>query len=138
MRDEVLKIVAVGAAVVHALGDIRPAHAGHCRAACRLAGARLLENVAEVGIECRRRDRDGLPEIQPAVIGAIALRFLGAIGLRLFRRLGSGRRFFTLEQRIALKLGVDEFGEFEVRELQEPDGLLQLRRHYQLLALPQL
>ena len=46
--------------------------------------------------------------------------------------------FIPLEERIAFEFGVDEFGEFEVRELEQPDGLLQLRRHYQLLALSQL
>ena len=138
MSDEVFEIVVVIAAVVHALGDVRPAHAGHRRTACGFAGARFLENIAEIGIEAAGVIADGLRQIKPAVVGAFASRLLGAIGLRLVGRLGAGRRLFTLEQRIALELGVDEFREFEVGELQQPDGLLQLRRHHQLLALPQL
>ena len=52
------------------------------------------------------------------------------------RRFGLG--FFALQQRIALQLGFHEFGEFDVRELQQLDGLLQLRRDHQALALAQL
>ena len=51
------------------------------------------------------------------------------------RRLGI---FVALEQRIALEFRLDERVEFEVRQLQQPDRLLQLRRHHQLLALPEL
>ena len=43
-----------------------------------------------------------------------------------------------LEQGIALDLGFDEGVEFQVRQLQKPDRLLQLRRHNELLALSEL
>ena len=46
--------------------------------------------------------------------------------------------FVALEQRIALELRLDEGVELEVGQLQQPNRLLQLRRHHQLLALPQL
>jgi len=46
--------------------------------------------------------------------------------------------FLAFEQRIALKLGLDECGQLHVGELQQLDRLLQLRRHHQTVALPQL
>ena len=50
----------------------------------------------------------------------------------------AGSRLVALEQRIALELALDIFGQFEIRQLQQLDRLLQLRRHDQGLALPQL
>ncbi len=44
----------------------------------------------------------------------------------------------AFEQRILFELGLDEGLELEVRHLQKLDRLLQLRRHDQGLALPQL
>ena len=44
----------------------------------------------------------------------------------------------ALEQRIALQLGLDIAGEIEIGQLQQLDGLHQLRRHHQRLALPEL
>src|SRR6266568_890602 len=41
-----------------------------------------------------------------------------------------------LEQRIALELVVDIGGEIQIGELQQLDGLHQLRRHHQRVALP--
>ena len=44
----------------------------------------------------------------------------------------------ALQQRIALEFLIDEGGNFHVRELQELDGLPQLRRHHQTLRMSQL
>ena len=67
---------------------------------------------------------------------------LGAGGFRrlrrLARRLGLGRRFIALEQRILLDLGIDIEGKLDVRQLQQLDRLLQLRRHDQRLRLPKI
>jgi hypothetical protein len=41
------------------------------------------------------------------------------------------------EQRVLLDLGLDKIGELDIRQLQHLDRLLQLRRHYQGLALAQ-
>src|SRR6185437_7194886 len=97
MDGEVFKIVAIGAAVVHALRDVCPAHARHSRAACRFAGAGVLKNVTEVGIETTGVIADGLPQIKPTVVCTVAYRVLRALRWSLFRRLGTGRRFFALE-----------------------------------------
>ena len=44
----------------------------------------------------------------------------------------------ALEQRVALQLLVDEGLQFHVGHLQQLDGLLQLRRHHQGLALAEV
>ena len=44
----------------------------------------------------------------------------------------------TFQQWIALELSLDIGGEVEIRELQQLDGLHQLRRHHQGLALTKL
>ena len=44
----------------------------------------------------------------------------------------------ALEQRIALELGLDIGGKIKAGELQQLDGLHQLRRHHQRLALAEL
>jgi len=51
---------------------------------------------------------------------------IGVARLRLAR---------ALQQRIALELALDVSGKIEVGELQQLDGLHQLRRHHQRLAL---
>ena len=62
-----------------------------------------------------------------------------ACGRRWLRRgAGGSLSAARLEQRIALELGVDIGDEVEVGELQQLDGLHQLRRHHQRLALPDL
>ena len=66
----------------------------------------------------------------------------GPVGAGL--RLPDGASPFTrsaslasgLQQRVALKLGVDVGGEVEVGELQQLDRLHELRRHHERLALP--
>ena len=65
------------------------------------------------------------------------LRDLGRRFCRL--RLSGPRRValrHALQQRIALELAVDIGNEIQVRELQQLDGLHQLRRHHERLALP--
>lgn len=44
----------------------------------------------------------------------------------------------ALQERIALQLGLDEGVELDVRQLQQLDGLLQLRGDDEALALPEL
>ena len=51
------------------------------------------------------------------------------------RRLGLGA---VVEQRIALEFRFHVGGEVEIGELQQLDGLHQLRRHHERLALPEL
>jgi hypothetical protein len=67
---------------------------------------------------------------------------VGCSGLRRDVRLGdiSGSVDFSrsLEQRIAFELPFDICGKIEVGELQQLDGLHQLRRHYEGMALPKL
>ena len=47
-------------------------------------------------------------------------------------------RLLALQQRIAFQLGLDEVLQLEVRQLQQLDRLLQLRRHHQRLRLPEV
>ena len=59
------------------------------------------------------------------------------------RRIGCERTaglvcLLALEQRVPLKLGLDEGGKLDIGELQQLDRLLQLRRHHQAVALPKL
>ncbi len=94
----------------------------------------------EVGIQSAVRIRDRLGQIEPFVVGGSAVLGLDD-GIELGVAFAFDRslaRFVHLEQRIALKLGFDELAQFHVRQLQEPDGLLQLGCHHQLLALSQL
>ncbi len=65
---------------------------------------------------------------------------------RLIGRLRAGRnagrrlaiRIGSVEQGVALQFGLDIGDEVEIGELQQLDGLHQLRRHHQGLALPKL
>ncbi len=59
------------------------------------------------------------------------------------RLAGAGRRLVALrlakfQKRVLLDLGLDEFAQFQVRQLQQLYRLLQLRRQNQRLALPKL
>ena len=56
----------------------------------------------------------------------------------LARRAATLLRLGALEQRIALELGLDEAGQLDIGELQQLDGLLQLRRHDQIVGLTEL
>ena len=53
------------------------------------------------------------------------------------RRRVPASRLVPFQQRVLLYLAIDEIAQFEVRELQHFDRLLQLRRHHQALRLPQ-
>ena len=57
-----------------------------------------------------------------------------AIGLAPIFRAVPG----ALQQRVALELPLHIGGKIEIGELQQLDGLHQLRRHYQRVALPNL
>ena len=73
-----------------------------------------------------------------SVARSIAEIRFGALGFR-GRRLGlvvAVLAILALQQRVALELAVDEGVELEVAQLQQLDGLLQLRRDDQTLALP--
>ena len=76
------------------------------------------------------------PRLRPA------LRPPGFAGFgrsRRFRRFaGLGRILVALQERVLLELGVDIGGQFDVRQLQQLDRLLQLRRHDQRLGLPEI
>ena len=67
-----------------------------------------------------------------AVGGKVARGLDGRLGVRL------GVALVALEQGIALQLGVHEGVELKIRQLQQLDRLLQLRRDDQTLALPYL
>ena len=71
---------------------------------------------------------------------AVALMRAGwTVALVGRRALGGGiRALVTLQQRVALQLLLDKGGSFQVGELQQLDGLTQLRRHDQGLRLPEL
>ena len=80
-------------------------------------------------------ERQGLVGIRPVVVGHI-VRSTGVRRRFHHNRFGGG--LFPLQQRIALQLQFDERTQFEIGKLQQTNGLLQLGRHYQLLALSQL
>jgi hypothetical protein len=65
--------------------------------------------------------------------GLLGLGLLGDLPRELLVELEA-----LLEHRILLELLLDRGEEFETRELQQLDGLLQLRRHHQLLGQPEL
>ncbi len=79
--------------------------------------------------------------IQSAV-GAVLIAAFGAFGRRGFRLGGLGRRVVAiagaLKQRVFFQLGVDVSRKVKAGELQQLDGLHQLRRHHQRLGLAEL
>ena len=79
--------------------------------------------------------------IQSAV-GARLFAAFAAFGRRGSRFGGLGRGFVAvagaLEQRIFFQLGVDVSRKVKAGELQQLDGLHQLRRHHQRLGLAEL
>ena len=91
---------------------MRPAESTSCLTATfeRLAGSRLVARFAGIG-QIGRVDRLGRP-----------------VGVS-----GPG-----LEQRILLDLLGDEALDLEVRQREQADRLLQLRRHHQRLGLPEV
>ena len=90
----------------------------------RLGGVR--EDVLDAGVE-------GVLDRRGAVhLGGFTGRFGGGfLALVAFRGAFAG----ALQQRIALQFAFHIGGEVEIRELQQLDGLHQLRRHHQSLAL---
>jgi hypothetical protein len=108
---------------------------------------RLVEAGEVVARGGGRRAAPGLGiagKVEPALALAArrlmpALAVLGA-GLRrlgLGRRLG-GRAVVALEQRILLQLALDIGRELQIRQLQQLDSLLQLRRHHERLGLAEI
>jgi hypothetical protein len=88
-------------------------------------------DIVEIGIE----------RLQPLFGCGTGIEFAHHVGLAL----GASARLFldftalvTLQQRVALKLGIDEGLKLHVRHLQQLDRLLQLGRHDQGLALADL
>ena len=72
--------------------------------------------------------------IQSAVAGPSSLA-LGRRAARLGAWTGASSSFGALQQRIALELALHIGGQIETGELQQLDGLHQLRRHHQRLGL---
>ncbi len=73
-----------------------------------------------------------------AAIAQLAIHHRLVRGRRAFRldsRLGLGA---AVEQRVLLELGLDIGDQIEIGELQQLDGLHQLRRHHQRLTLSDL
>ena len=64
----------------------------------------------EVGIEAAGVIADGLPQIEPAIIFAVARRPFALIRGSLISRFASGKRLFAFEKRIALEFSVDVGG----------------------------
>ena len=92
-----------------------------------------------VGVEVLAARVERLVGAAQAVFGQLALesdRRVGLFALGRRRRIGLRRR--NLQQRIALELFGDELRKLEIGHLQHLDGLLQLGRHHQLLALSQI
>ena len=83
------------------------------------------------------------PTISPTPSASCSGRASGALARLGAGLAGAGRRLVArwlaeFQKRVLLDLGLDEFAQFEVRQLQQLDRLLQLRRHDQRLALPKL
>jgi len=72
------------------------------------------------------------------VAGFVGCRGIGGrrLGRDRLRRIGRG--FVALEEGVLLDLALDIGVELDIRELQQLDRLLQLRRHDQRLALPDI
>jgi len=68
----------------------------------------------------------------------LAVRVAGIIGAHIFALRRFFRRVGALEQRIALEFGLDVGAQLYVGQLEQPNSLLQLGCHHQLLALSQL
>ena len=90
------------------------------------AGARLVDILAR-RVELVARFAEAGRIVQRQLFAA--LRLFAAVGARAVAFLA------LVQQRVALDLGLDKLGEFLVRQLEQLDRLLQLRRHYQGLAL---
>ncbi len=122
-------------------GQVRPAAAAGAGPVHAPAGHRSRAVVLFAGGALARR---GVAvEVAGADVEVRGVR-LGRYGLALLLVLGSallGGAVLGLvadQERIALQLALDIGLELHVRELQQLDGLLQLRRDDQALALPKL
>ena len=117
--------VAAAAADAGIEGAIQPAAVSH---------APGVIGIGEIAVERRvrgTRDRFGRDEGEAVAAGDRCHRLVGRRGFshRQFRPL------VALEQRVAVKFLLHEAGEFEVRVVQQFDGLPQLRGHHQGLRL---
>ena len=86
----------------------------------------------------RHRDRPAVPKSSRASVSASGASPSASAGFGRVAVGGPRLGLVALEQRIAFQLALDIFGQFEIGQLQQLDRLLQLRRHDQGLALPQL
>ena len=78
----------------------------------------------------------GLGEIVACQCRVERFGFAGRRDIRRLAFVGAGRfRFVAFEQRIAFEFLIDIVRQFEIGQLKQLDGLLQLRRHDQGLAL---
>src|SRR5262249_50982410 len=96
----------------------------------------VRKNVFQVGVEALLDGRAaGLEILLEPVGGRLGAIVLGLVGLS---RLGGAAVVIgrPLEQRIALKLRFNIGRQVQAGELQQLDGLHQLRRHDERLALP--
>ena len=121
----------VPAAAVAGPGPVhRPAHIGGGLGGPGIAGGivagRAVVHVVGAGVELGLCPSGGLGHGIGVVAGDIVRRFR-CLALRLLAG----------QQRVLLQLLLDEDLEFEIGELQQLDGLLQLRRDDQTLALPE-
>jgi len=135
MASMIVQAGAAGTAVVFEFAIVQVA--GRCAAAADRGQA--VVDVVPVGV-----DRQILGDIAGAFGGGLRQRFLGAIGRFLGKRgfgagLAAGLAFLVhLQQRIGIE-GFLDFGlQFQRGQLQEPDGLLQLGGHGQMLTETEL
>jgi hypothetical protein len=102
-------------------------------------GAVAVPHIAGVGIErrlARRGCRLAVGRIQQRRIAVIAV--FGGRRLGLARGLAVRRGIVSFEQRVRFELLLDESRHLDIRQLQQLDRLLQLRRHHQRLGLTQI
>ena len=142
-RDESFQIVAV---VVPAGAGTRPFRIGRRR---HLGGGGLLravigENIFEFGAETFFHGATAGLHVLADPVGRGASVVIAVAGCRLGAgtlRLGRCRRVVVVvafKQRIALELALHIGRQIEAGELQQLDGLHQLRRHHQRLGLAKL
>ena len=152
---EIIVLVIGGAAAPFGVGGGR----GILRGARGGLGRLLGKDVVEAGVE-RLLDLGAAAEIAVhplflaglealgAASGKLAAGFLAMAGFpglgkwgglhRLARHRRLGAVIGAIEQRIALQLFLDKGRQIEIRQLQQLDGLHQLRGHHQRLRLPEL
>ena len=94
---------------------------------------------ARLGARLLRRVRACILSVRAGVVRRRGVALVGRRGCaRCIFRGGVARAGFgAFEEGVFLKLLFDVFGQFLIRQLQQLDRLLQLRRHHQLLGLPE-